>query len=208
MPRRSFEISSNHVYWVVVAALTLSTWFFATNVQRQRSQLRSDHSVQIDSGTVVEVVRVIDADEVSVRPEGGGTFVVRLLGVKGFSTTVNEPGLSGLGQNAVTNLERFVADKEVRVVFDELDADRSGRVLAYLEAEGQDVGEAMVQAGQLVTYTRFGFSREQQYLAAEAEARTKRTGVWGNYKALSRVQGWQDSWTVAREAEAAQEDGG
>lgn len=199
---RRFEISSNHVYWLVVLALTACTLFFVGNVQRRRGELRTDHSVQIDSGTVVQVVRVIDADELSVRPEGGGTFVVRLLGVKGFSTTVNEPGLSGLGGNAVTNLQRLIADKEVRVVFDELATDRSGRVLAYLEAEEQDVGEQMIRAGHLVTYTRYPFSREELYLGAEAEARTQRTGLWGNYKAVSRVQGWQDTWKTARAAEA------
>lgn len=200
MPRR-FELSSNHVYWVVVTALAVCTLFFVTNVQQRRAELRSDHSVQIDSGTVVEVVRVIDADELSVRPKDGGTFVVRLIGVKGFSTTVNEPGLSGLGQNAVTHLQRIVDDKEVRVVFDELATDRSGRVLAFLEVEQQDVGEQMIRGGHLVTFTRYPFSREELYLGAEAEARTHRTGLWGNYKAVSRVQGWQDTWKAAREAE-------
>ncbi|MCA9654614.1 MAG: thermonuclease family protein [Myxococcales bacterium] len=201
MARRSLEVSSNHVYWLVVVALTVCTLFFVGSVQERRGQLRTDRSVKIDSGTVVTLVRVIDADEVSVRPEGGGTFVVRLLGVKGFSTTVNEPGLSGLGQNAASHLERLLVDKPVSVVFDELATDRSGRVLAYLEVEDQDVGEQMVRVGQLVTYTRFAFSREERYLSAEAEARTHRTGLWGNYKAVSRVQGWQDTWKAAREAE-------
>ncbi|MCX4246435.1 thermonuclease family protein [Paraliomyxa miuraensis] len=203
MPRRrTLEISSNHVYWSVVLALAACTYFFVTNVQQRRGQLQQDHSVQIDSGTRVELVRVIDADEISIRADGSGTFVVRLLGVKGFSTTINEPGVAGLGQAAVATIERTIADKELRVVFDELAFDRSGRLLTYIEADGQDLGQLLVQRGHLVTYTRYPFSREGAYLGAEAEARTKKAGLWGNYKAVARVQGWQDTWKTARDAEA------
>lgn len=197
------ELTSNHVYWTVVVALAACTLFFVTNVQQQRGQLQQEHSVQIDSGARVEVVRVIDADELSVRADQGGTFVVRLLGVKGFSTTINEPGVAGLGQAAVATIERTIADKELRLVFDELAFDRSGRLLAYLESDGQDVGQLLVQRGHLVTYIRYPFSRESAYLGAEAEARTKKSGLWGNYKAVARVQGWQDTWKTAREAEEA-----
>lgn len=199
MARRTFEFSSNHVYWLVVFALTACTVFFASNVQQRRKELRSDRSVQIESGATVELVRIIDGDEVSVRGEGGGTFVVRLLGVKGFSTAVNEPGLSGLGQIAVQAMEGIVEDKEIHVVFDELKFDRSGRLLAYLEAEDHDVGEQMIRLGHLVAYIRYPFSREELYLGAQAEAKTSKKGLWGNYKAVSRVQGWQDTWRNSRQ---------
>lgn len=205
---RRFEISSNHVYWVVVIALGACTWFFASNVQQRRGELRSDRSLKIDSGTAVKLVRVIDADEVSVRDPEGSTFVVRLLGIKGFSTTINEPGISGLGQAAVAEIDKTIQDKELNVVFDELAFDPSGRVLAYLEAEGKDVGEQLVRAGRVVVYSRFAFSREATYEGAEAEARGHKTGLWGNYKAVSRVQGWQDTWKTARKAEAENEAGG
>ncbi|MCA9706064.1 MAG: thermonuclease family protein [Myxococcales bacterium] len=203
---RRFELSSNHVYWVVVFALAACTWFFASNVQQQRGSLRGDRSIELESGATVVLVRVIDADEVSVRDAEGNTFIVRLLGIKGFSTTVNEPGISGLGQAAVAEIDKAVEDKELRVAFDELKLDARGRVLGYLEAEGKDVGEQLVRAGRVVVYTRYPFSREAAYEGAEAEARGHKTGLWGNYKAVSRVQGWQDTWKAARQAEAAGEE--
>jgi len=201
LARRSFELSSDHAFWLVVIVLFGATVFFVSNVQQRRGQLRTDRSVEIESGAVVEVVRIIDANTISVRDTEGETFLVRLLGVKGFSTTINEPGISGLGQAAVAALQEVMADKEIHVVFDELATDRSGQVLAYLEAEEHDVGEQMIERGHLVTFTRHAFSRELAYLSVEAEARTKKTGLWGNYKAVSRVQGWQDTWKIAREAE-------
>jgi len=198
---RRFEISSNLVYWTVVTALAGCTLFFVGNVQQRRGELRTDDAVAIDTGTLVTPVRVIDADEVSVRGPEGGTFVVRLLGVKGFATTINEPGLSGLGQAAVAEIEKTIEGKPLQVVFDELKLDAAGRVLAYLHAGDMDVGEHLVTSGRLVAYTRYPFSREDDYEDAEAEAREDKRGLWGNYKAVSRVQGWKDTWKTARLAQ-------
>ncbi len=184
---------------MVVFALTACTMFFIGNVQWRRAQLGAQAEVEIASGFVVHVVRVIDADEVAVRGTEGGTFVVRLLGIKGFPPTANEPGLSGLGKAAVTSLELATEGKPIVVTFDEFKTDRSGRVLAYLEADGRDLGELMVQRGHVAAYTLFPFSREELYLGAEAEARTRKAGLWANEKAVARVLGWQDSWKVARE---------
>jgi endonuclease YncB( thermonuclease family) len=199
--RRAFEPSSNHVYWVFVAILAASTLYFVTSVEQRRAELRSDRAVEIDSGTEVRLVRVMDADEVSVHTPEGHAFVVRLLGIKGFSTAANEPGLSGLSQDAVSALERTLTDARILVVFDQLALDRSGRVLAYLEVEGQDVGRLLVERGHVVTYTRYPFSREGSYQAAEAEARSEQLGLWGNVKAVERIRGWQAVWQAARAEE-------
>lgn len=201
MSRRSSELSSNYFYWTFVAALAVCTVFFAANVERRRAELRTSRGIEIDSGTIVSLVRVMDADELAVRTEAGEVFVVRLLGVKGFPTTANEPGVAGLGQLAVTALERELTDKQVQVVFEKLELDSSGRVLAYLDAEGQDVALPLLERGHLVTYTRYPFTREAVYQGAEAEARTKRAGLWGNSKAAERVKGWKVTWQAAREAE-------
>jgi endonuclease YncB( thermonuclease family) len=202
LPRRtSFELSSNHVYWVFVAILTASTLYFIASVEQRRASMRATDVVEVDSGTEVRLVRVMDADEVSVRTMAGEAFIVRLLGVKGFSTTASEPGVSGLGQEAVNAIERELADKQVLVVYDDFQVDRSGRVLAYLEADGQDVGQLLVERGHLVTYTRYPFSREAIYQGAEAEAHSERLGLWGNAKAVERVEAWHAAWHAARAAE-------
>ncbi len=202
MPRRrAFELSSNHAYWAFVSVLAASTVFFVVSVERHRAELRSERPVEVESGTEVRLVQVIDADEVSVQTLQGESFVVRLLGIKGFSTTSNEPGVSGIGQEAVDALERALAEAELRVVYDELKLDASGRVLAYLEVEGRDVGQRLVERGHVVTYTRYPFSREGAYQRAEAEARSERLGLWGNDKAVERVQGWQAAWLAARAEE-------
>lgn len=200
MPRRALELSSSRVYWVFVAILAASTIYFVVSVEQRRAALRSGHSIEVDSGTEVRLVRVMDADEVSVRTVDGEAFVVRLLGIKGFPSAANEPGLSGLGQEAMAALERMLVDKQTLLVYDELRLDSSGRVLAYLEIEGQDVGRLLVERGLVVVYTRYPFSREAIYQGAEAEVRSERRGLWGNPKAVERVNGWRAAWQAARSA--------
>ncbi len=126
MIRRALQLSSNHAYWAVVFALLGCTMFFVGNVQWRRAQLRSSGDVEIESGFSVHAVRVIDADEIAVRGSAGGTFVVRMLGIKGFSPSANEPGVAGLGKAAVTSLEHEVEGKVLTVTFDEFQIDRSG----------------------------------------------------------------------------------
>lgn len=201
MSRRAFDPSSNSVYWVFVAILAVSTVYFVASVEQRRAALRSSGAVDVESGTEVRLSRVMDADEVSVHTVDGEAFVVRMLGIKGFSTTASEPGVSGLGQEAMTSLERALANEQIVLVYDELKLDSSGRVLAYLEVEGRDVGQLLVERGHVVTYTRYPFSREGAYQGAEAEARSERLGLWGNDKAVERVQGWQATWQAARAAE-------
>lgn len=202
VPRRVSELSSNQVYWAFVAILATSTLYFVASVEQRRAALRASHAVEVESGSEVQLVRVMDADEVSVRTVDGEAFVVRLLGIKGFSTTANEPGVSGLGQEAMIALERALSEKQILLVFDQLQLDSSGRVLAYLEVEGQDVGRLLVEHGHVVTYVRYPFAREVAYQGAEAEARSERLGLWGNEKAVERVQGWQSAWQAARGEEA------
>jgi endonuclease YncB( thermonuclease family) len=201
LSRRAFDPSSNHIYWMFVAILAVSTAYFVASVEERRAELRSAGEIEIESGTEVQLARVMDADEVSVHTLDGHPFVVRLLGIKGFSTTASEPGVSGLGQEAMTALERALAEKQILVVFDELKYDSSHRVLAYLEVEGQDVGRLLVEHGHVVTYTRYPFSREGVYQGAEAEARSERLGLWGNAKAVERILGWQAAWQAARAEE-------
>lgn len=204
MRRRAFDLSSNQVYWAFVAILAASTSYFVASVEQRRAELRSSGELELESGTEVRLVRVMDADEVSMHTLDGQAFVVRLLGIKGFPTTANEPGVSGLGVDAMNALERALVDKQIFVVFDELKFDSSHRVLAYLEVEGQDVGRLLVERGHVVTYTRYAFSREGSYQGAEAEARSERLGLWGNAKAVERILGWQATWQAAR----AEEGGG
>ncbi|MCP4503508.1 MAG: thermonuclease family protein [Deltaproteobacteria bacterium] len=195
---RRIEISPNLAYWTVVVLLCVCSVFFAVNVELRRQKWSLDINLVIESGGKVEVLKVIDGDEVSVK-HSSGTFVVRLLGIKGFNPKANEPGLSGLGAQAAQAMTRVLSSsKEKSVHFETFKKDRAGRLLAYIQVGKADLGKLLVRDGFVVAYTRYPFGKENAYLAAELEAQTRKKGLWANEKAVSRVQGWKGSWEAQR----------
>jgi endonuclease YncB( thermonuclease family) len=55
-----------------------------------------------------------------------------------------------------------------------LDTDIFGRTVATCQVNGRDLGNIMVRRGQAIAYVRYS----SKYLAAEAEARQAKRGLW------------------------------
>lgn len=200
MARRDrFDISPTTAFWLVVSCLLICTLYFTISVEMRRFQWdERDPELTVESGEVVQVIQVIDGDEVSVK-RGDDVFVVRLLGTKCFSSKVNEPGISQIGAACEAALERLTADKQATVEFEEFKKDKAKRVLAYLRVGETDVGERLIRDGLSLTYTRYPFSREDRYLAAESAARTRARGIWGEPRATERAKALKIEWKTSRE---------
>jgi micrococcal nuclease len=194
MAKRLF--SANLGFWVMVLGLFGLSGFFAVSVEMERSSWAAKN-VTITSGAKARVLRVIDGDEVSVQGESGA-FVVRLLGIKAFRTTVNEPGISAVGVTAMDALQRYLKGKEISIQFKVFKKDRSGRVLAYLDVQGRDVGLEMVKQGFVLVFNRYTFERQKDYFAAELEAKTRSRGLWANRKAVVRATALKATWDAQR----------
>lgn len=140
------------------------------------------------------VIDVVDGDTVEVRFPDGSTDTVRLLGVDTPEVhAANEPAefegvpeteageacLRDAGQNASAFVTRRLLDASVTLVFDPL-ADRRGsygRLLAYVQLDGQDVNQRLVATGQARVYDS-PFSRSDAYYDLEATAQTERRSLW------------------------------
>ncbi len=195
-----FDISPNQAYWIVVALLLSATVVFVFNVQSRRKAWKPKaKEIVVADGDLATVTNVVDADEVTVKDKSGNTFVIRLLGIKGFDPTSNEPQVSAFGQSAVAALRRMAEGRDVAIRFKTFKQDRVGRVLAYIEFNAKDLGLELVREGLVVVYTRYPFSRQDKYEAAEAEAMSRRAGLWANEKATARVNGWKGSWEATIE---------
>ena len=87
-----------------------------------------------------------------------------------------------LGEAATVRLAELVgAAGELTVVYDSaLKADRFERTLAYLDKDGEDLGEQLVREGLARTYFIDGErgDRVERLLDAEREAREERRGIW------------------------------
>ena len=204
MARRRIDISPTTAYWSVVVALCVCSVYFAVNVElRQRSWGARKADVDVASGTTVKVTKIIDGDEVSVQ-HGDNVFVVRILGIKCWDSRVNEPGISEIGAECERALTLAALEEEVEVVYRDFKTDRAGRLLAYLERDGVDIGQQLVADGHAMVFVRYPFDREVDYLSVGKMARTRGTGLWGRPRARERATSLEQQWRTEREkAEAS-----
>ena len=192
--------SRANLYWLLVGLLFALSGYFTWRVEFYRGQTSRARLVgELNSGTEVVVTGLIDSDELTVTASQGGAFVVRILGIKGFDPTSNEPIMSPHGQAALGFLEAEARGQTVSLVFDEFKKDDRGRVLSYLELDGRDLGLELVSRGHTLVYTRYGFSRERAYLEAEATARQGRLGIWSSPRATERALALKAAWEMARD---------
>lgn len=121
-----------------------------------------------------QVVSVGDGDTLRVR-QGGKTITVRLGCID-----APESNQAPWGQQSANRLKQLLpAGQAVQVR--EIDRDRYGRTVAELYLGNQSVNLMMVKEGQAVVYTQYlnGCSKtKDQYLAAEAQAKAQRLGLW------------------------------
>lgn len=128
------------------------------------------------------VLRVVDGDTLKVRVDGR-VETVRLLGID--TPESKRPGapVECGSRRAGAELRQLVAGRAVELHGDaSQDAeDRFGRMLAYVELDGEDVGKAMVASGWAKPYVYRGvpFERAGAYRDAARSARTQGAGVYG-----------------------------
>ncbi len=188
----------NIIFWSFIAALMVASVFFTHSVELTRKQLAKARLTEsIADNTKATVVAVIDGDEVTVKSATTKEFVVRILGIKAFSANRLERQISTYGKRAMSELQQLVG-KDVQLRFSEFKKDSRGRVLAYVELEGQDVGKRLIGSGWAIVYELYPFERMTSYLTTEREALTERRGLWGNDKARERSLALKVAWEAMK----------
>jgi micrococcal nuclease len=125
-----------------------------------------------EDGTIVDVVRVVDGDTVEVS-DAGRRIMVRIIGIDTPETVHPSRPVEAGGPEASARARELLDGKRVVLDYDR-DPRRDqfgtyGRLLSYVELEdGRDYGLVMIQEGFAKAYTRYPFTREAIYVAAEA----------------------------------------
>jgi micrococcal nuclease len=139
----------------------------------------------------VPCIGVLDGDTIRVDWQGQA-LTVRMLGidcpetragrklveqVRSFALT--EKLVRDLGVQARNRTTQYVTNRVVRLVFPGSPEQRDafGRLLAYVEVDGQDVGRVLLQSGFAVLYPA-DHPRIGEYREAMETARRQRRGVW------------------------------
>ncbi len=132
-----------------------------------------------ETGVVDEVV---DGDTLRVRTKGKSEPVtVRLIGVDAPERSHPTLGKEFLSDEAADRLASLCLGKTVRMEKDAEEADRYDRLLRYVylpPPDGRLLNAEMLLAGMARVYTRFPYSRKDEFLAAEGRARREGKGLW------------------------------
>lgn len=113
------------------------------------------------------VRRVVDGDTLDIS-EGDTVHRVRICGMD-----APEAG-QDFGDRATTALARVATGRSVQVVG--VERDKYGRLVAYVNLNGESIGVAMVSAG-LAWADRYG-QTPREFIIAEQSARDARKGIW------------------------------
>lgn len=180
----------------MLAALAGASAFFAVEGQRMRGAL-AQASASVNTGDLVKLVSVTDADSIVVRNAAGDDVPIRLVGIKALEGAPGKDALTAhaaMGRNA---LERALEDKPVRVLLGAPPKDKHGRTLATLYVDDEDIGLRLVRDGNVLVYTAYPFADMQRYRDAEAKAKSERKGLWADDAAAARADALHALWRKA-----------
>ncbi len=128
------------------------------------------------------VVAVQDGDTVSAKAPDGVQHRIRLIGID--APEFDQPH----GRQARDALATQVGGRQVMVESHGLD--QHGRLLARLLVEGRDVNASLVRDGHAWAFGRV--APDPALVAAEAEARRGRRGLWADERPLDPAD-WRQS---------------
>jgi endonuclease YncB( thermonuclease family) len=142
----------------------------------EKSDRRAGHDRDRARPPTAVITRVVDGDTVEL--DNGKT--VRLIGI---DTPEVYGGTECGGAQASAYMERIATGRRVSVRTDPTQDtyDRYGRLLAYLDAGGRDLGEAVLRAGWARVYVYDQpFRRLAAYRHAGSAARGGDRGIWSS----------------------------
>ncbi|MBK9571255.1 MAG: thermonuclease family protein [Rhodoferax sp.] len=180
-------------FWSLVLGLCGATALFVTGIYAQQATPQQ-REAKLESGDLVQLVKVIDGDTVVVSKEGQANVTVRLLGIKTLESKHGKDEVAVYGRAAEEALKRLVGDKPLRVLLNTPPRDRHGRTIATLYAGDQDIGIGLISQGHAVVYAVYPFAAMPVYLQAQSAARANSLGLWGDPDVSAKAEAMIKEW--------------
>lgn len=123
-----------------------------------------------------QVTRVVDGDTIIL----DGSERVRLIGVDTPESVDPRRPVQAFGKEAAEFTRVLLDGKTVNLVYEGNRRDRYGRTLAYVYTpDGTLANAAIIREGYGSAYTKYPFSKMDEFRRLELEARHDGRGLWG-----------------------------
>jgi micrococcal nuclease len=184
---------SSAFFWGAIVVLFSCTAFYSVSVHQEMKKIRGKDA-KIESGSIADLVKVLDGDAVIVAQEGQLPANVRLLGIKSFDAKIEKDVTTPYAQAAIDALNRLLTNRPIRIMLHTTPRDRSGRFIASLYVDDQDVALRLVKEGLVLVYTVYPFPAMSLYLEQQELARAGRRGLWANTEVSNRALALMREW--------------
>ena len=111
----------------------------------------------------------------------GKSSAVRLMGVDTPETKHPTKAVEYFGREANAFTRAALEGKTVRLEKDTTGdtRDRYGRLLRYVYLDGENFNARLIRQGYAHAYRRSAFSKRQEFIDLEEQARRRGLGLWG-----------------------------
>ena len=153
-------------YVILITAFIIITMFIARIFiglpKNTPSRISPVPSTKIlPSAGPFRVIRVIDAD--TIKLDTGDT--VRLIGVDAPESKHPEIPVQRFGLEATEFLKNLIENSQCTLEYEPGNqTDKYGRLLAYVFVDGELINAKLIERGYAYAYSRFPFSRQNEFL--------------------------------------------
>ena len=165
------SLTSASVVAVLVLGITIYLW-----------SDRSTHEAA-EAPQTVTVDRVIDGDTfIASTLAGEDLGRVRVLGIDTPEKARDGQPAQCHAQTATAAAAKLLQGQSVQISHDTTQDRRDlyGRLLVYVDVDGQDFSEVMLTRGHARIYSGSAIARQRDYDAAAAAAKDQGAGIWGS----------------------------
>jgi endonuclease YncB( thermonuclease family) len=143
---------------------------------------QAQQAVEQSSPGLYTIKRFVDGDTIVVDMNGTDE-TVRMIGVDTPETHKPNSPVQCYGPAASAYTKNLIGSQKVRLEADPTNQnrDRYNRLLRYAYLpDGKLIAEEVIANGYGFAYTQFPFTKKDQFVQAEEQAKAANRGLWGN----------------------------
>lgn len=151
----------------------------------------AEEAVTKNQPGLYSVTRFVDGDTITV-DMNGAKETIRMLGVDTPETHKPNTPVQCYGPAAAAFTKNIIGKNAVRLEADpeNQNRDRYGRLLRYVYLpDGRLISKELIANGFGFAYTLFPFTKTNEFVAAEEQAKAGNKGLWGNCTVTAKDNG-------------------